>query len=135
MIKNSANEIIEFNSTEHFNKIIEENEKVVAGALTDLNSRTEIIEDEFATTYRIYFSDENYADFSVNNGRPGDQGEPGDRGEMGEPGRIGDQGAPGLDGYDGSNVVVASIIIGGVCALLALIVLGARVFKRNPFAL
>lgn len=68
MIKNSANEIIEFKSTEHFNKIIEENEKVVANALTDLNSRTEIIEDEFATPHFKSFATQAEYETALNSG-------------------------------------------------------------------
>ena len=97
--------------------------------------KDEELSDKYSTSYVIYLTSGEKITFSVNNGLDGNQGETGDMGEVGNMGKPGDQGAPGLDGYDGSDVVVTSIVIGGVCALLALIVLGFRVFKRDPFAL
>lgn len=97
--------------------------------------KNEALSDTYSTSYDIYLSSNEIITFSVQNGAPGSQGKPGDMGEVGNPGEIGDQGAPGLDGYDGSDVVVIAIVAGGICALLALVVLGFRVFKRNPFAI
>jgi hypothetical protein len=93
------------------------------------------LSDSFSTTYDIILTNGEKMSFTVQNGLDGNQGAPGAMGPVGVPGEKGDQGAPGLDGYDGSDVLMIAIVVGGVCAFIAIIVLGARVFKRDPFLL
>lgn len=97
--------------------------------------KNEELSDSFSTTYDIILTNGEKVSFTVQNGLDGNQGAPGAMGPVGVPGEKGDQGAPGLDGYDGSDVLMIAIVVGGVCAFIALIVLGARVFKRDPFLL
>jgi hypothetical protein len=97
--------------------------------------KNEELSDSFSTTYDIILTNGEKMSFTVQNGLDGNQGAPGAMGPVGVPGEKGDQGAPGLDGYDGSDVLMIAIVVGGVCAFIAIIVLGARVFKRDPFLL
>ena len=51
-------------------------------------------------TYRIYYTNGTYEDFTVTNGAQGEQGEQGLQGDKGDKG---DTGAPGKDGIDGKD--------------------------------
>lgn len=97
--------------------------------------KNETLSDKYSTTYDIIFTNGEKMSFTVQNGKDGNQGNPGDMGAAGNPGEKGDMGPAGLDGYNGNDVLMIAIVVGGVCGLLALIVLGCRVFKKDPFLL
>ena len=97
--------------------------------------KNEALSDDYSTSYVIYFTNGDKFTFTVTNGVNGSQGLPGLQGPEGEKGEKGDQGAPGLDGDNGDSVVKIVSVAAGVAVLLALIVLGCRVFKRDPFKL
>ena len=87
------------------------------------------------STYVITFTDGTTFQFTVNNGLDGNQGAPGNPGPMGPQGPIGAPGANGVDGEDNKETLQIAIIVAGASVLLALIVLGCRVFKKDRFAL
>jgi hypothetical protein len=87
------------------------------------------------STFVITFTDGTTFQFTVNNGLDGNQGAPGNPGPMGPQGPIGAPGANGVDGEDNQETLQIAIIVAGASVLLALIVLGCRVFKKDRFAL
>lgn len=87
------------------------------------------------STFVITFTDGTTFQFTVNNGLDGNQGAPGNPGPMGPQGPIGAPGANGVDGADNKETLQIAIIVAGASVLLALIVLGCRVFKKDRFAL
>ena len=97
--------------------------------------KNDTLSDSYSTTYDIILTNGEKMSFTVQNGINGNQGKPGDIGPSGNPGEKGDMGIAGYDGYNGSDVVMIAIVVGGACALIALVVLGIRVFKKDPYLL
>ena len=116
-----------------------QNTKIRAQAIDGVGiakiEKNEALSNTNVSSFTISFTDGTNFTFTVNNGLNGDQGAPGVEGPMGKPGDVGAQGAPGFDGEDNSEVVQATIIIASVCVAIALIVLLARAFKKDRFAL
>jgi hypothetical protein len=57
-IKNSANEIVEFKSKEYFERIIENNEEIIAASLVHIDERIDEIEDNMAENEAFILLDE-----------------------------------------------------------------------------
>ena len=115
------------------------NTKVRAEAIDGVGvakvEKSDALSNTNVSTYVITFTDGTTFQFTVNNGLDGNQGAPGNPGPMGPQGPIGAPGANGVDGEDNKETLQIAIIVAGASVLLALIVLGCRVFKKDRFAL
>ena len=115
------------------------NTKVRAEAIDGVGvakvEKSDALSNTNVSTYVITFTDGTTFQFTVNNGLDGNQGAPGNPGPMGPQGPIGAPGANGVDGADNKETLQIAIIVAGASVLLALIVLGCRVFKKDRFAL
>ena len=95
--------------------------------------KNDALSDSNITAYTIHFTDGSIFTFTVKNGLNGSQGAQGTVGPQGDMGDKGEQGINGLDGEDGSDVLKGAAVIAAVGVVLAILVLGRRVFKRDPF--
>lgn len=91
--------------------------------------------DAFVSVYVIELTNGLKTTFTVNNGTTGSQGAPGVQGPEGPKGDKGDQGIAGAAGDNGSTTLKIATILAVVCVVTGIVVLGCRIFKRNPFAL
>ena len=131
-------EIRDFNGAGYW-YINGQNTKIRAEAIDGVGiakiEKSETLSSTNVSAFVITFTDGTTFTITVNNGLDGNQGAVGPEGPMGKPGEVGAQGAPGVDGEDNSEVIQIAIIAAAACVALALIVLLARAFKKDRFAL